>query len=219
MLDILSSGAWALQMGEMMSVQQIEVPDSNGFLRPRVRRGFLRALSGDDAGSGTATDLGIVRFLLSLEHLQARLYEGALEAGLLARPGLDVAGALAAQERSHAATLAGLIGDCGGVCPREPAFSFPADVNDDPASTFGYAAALEAVSAGALLGAASLIQDPDVQAVVQGIAGIEREHFVTVSLLLDSLSSRRSGPGVCPSESDLSSVAELGASRRLRGAG
>ena len=134
--------------------------------------------------SGGGGDLDIANFALTLEYLESTFYATALDAGVLSGNALAVVEALAAHEAAHVDALIGLITQFGGTPVEQPQFVFPPDAFSSQASILNLAGTFEPVGVGAYLGAAPMIQSPDVLAAAGSIAGVEGEHVVAVNWLL-----------------------------------
>jgi hypothetical protein len=180
-----------------MEKQTINVPGAEAFARPQTRRDFLKALAvaGAGAAAGSAIfsskasaqaggDLEIANFALTLEFLEAEFYQLALDAGVLSGSALNVVTALRDHEVAHVEAITGLIQQFGGTPVAKPQFTFPSDAFSSQASIINLAATFEPVGVGAYLGAAPMIQSPDVLAAAASIEVIEGEHVVAVNNLL-----------------------------------
>jgi rubrerythrin len=181
-----------------MDKQAVNVPGVEGLAQPRTRKDFFKALAVAGAGAAVGStvfsekafaqsgggDLEIANFALTLEYLEAEFYARALNAGVLADDALAVVQNLAAHEQAHVDALVGLIQQFGGTPVVKPQFTFPADAFVSQASVLNYAITFEPVGVGAYLGAAPMIQSPDVLAAAGSIAGVEGEHVVAVNNLL-----------------------------------
>ncbi|WP_273843246.1 ferritin-like domain-containing protein [Rubrobacter calidifluminis] len=129
-------------------------------------------------------DLGIANFALTLEYLEATFYENAVNSGVLSGDALKVVTALRDHEQAHVDALISLIKSAGGTPVSKPQFTFPSGATSSESSILNLAATFEPVGVGAYLGAAPLIQSPDVLAAAGSIAGVEGEHVVAVNNLL-----------------------------------
>ncbi len=180
-----------------MEKQTINVPGAEEFARPRTRRDFFKALAvaGAGAAAGSAIfsskasaqaggDLEIANFALTLEFLEAEFYQLALDAGVLSGSALGVVTNLRDHEVAHVEAITGLIQQFGGTPVAKPQFTFPSDAFSSQASIINLAATFEPVGVGAYLGAAPMIQSPDVLAAAASIEVIEGEHVVAVNNLL-----------------------------------
>ena len=179
-----------------MEKHNIDVPNAEGFARPRTRRDFFKtlAIAGIGAAAGSALisgkaqaqsgDLEILNFALTLELLEARFYQQAVGSGVLSGDALAVVGQLADTEQAHVDVLTVAIQGAGGTPVPEPQFTFPPDALTSQGSILQLAATLEPVGVGAYLGAGPQISDPTILEVAGSIAGIEGEHVVAVNNLL-----------------------------------
>jgi hypothetical protein len=181
-----------------MEKHTINVPGVEGFTRPQTRRDFFKALAAAGAGAAVAStaftrkayaqsgggDLEIANFALTLELLEAEFYQRALDAGVLSGSALSYIQAIGDHENQHVEALTGLIEQSGGTPVAKPEFTFPADAFSSEASIIELAATFEPVGVGAYLGAAVLIESPDVLAAAASIEVIEGEHVVALNNLL-----------------------------------
>lgn len=180
---------------------EINIPGAEEFAQPRTRRDFFKALAVAGAGAAVATtattrkafahsgggDIGIANFALTLEYLEADFYARALDAGVLSGDALSYVQAIADHENQHVDALIGLIKQFGGTPVEEPTFTYPSDAFSSQSSVLELAATFEPVGVGAYLGAAPLIQSPDVLAAAGSIEGVEGEHVVAVNYLIGVL--------------------------------
>lgn len=178
-----------------MEKQTINVPGAEALARPHSRADFLKkvAVAGAGATAGSALlsrkawgqsgDLEIANFALTLEYLEADFYAKALDSGVLSGDVQPYIKATGDHENQHVDALTGLIKDAGGTPVEKPEFMF-GDAFASQASVLNTAATLEITGVGAYLGAAPLIQSPDVLAAAGSIAGVEGEHVVAINYLL-----------------------------------
>lgn len=181
-----------------MTTHKINLPGAAELARPRTRRDFLKALAVAGAGATVGSafisrqafaqsgggDIEIANFALTLEYLEADFYSKALDAGVLSGAAESYLAATGDHENQHVEALVGLIEQFGGTPVEKPEFTYPADAFSSQASVLNLAATFEPVGVGAYLGAAPLIQSPDVLAAAGSIAGVEGEHVVAVNQLL-----------------------------------
>jgi hypothetical protein len=181
-----------------MQKRTIDVPSAEAFARPQTRRDFFKALAlagvGAAAGSTLMSrkafaqdgggDLEIANFALTLEYLEAEFYQLAVEAGVLEGEALSYIEATLDHENQHVEALIGLIEGAGGTPVEKPEFTFPEGAFDSQASILELAATFEPVGVGAYLGAAPMIESPDVLAAAGSIAGVEGEHVVAINDLI-----------------------------------
>ncbi len=174
----------------------INVPSVEDFARPRSRRDFFKALAAAGVGaaagsvllsrkaSAQSTDVDIANFALTLEYLEAEFYGLALDAGVLSGDALGVVTNLFDHESQHVDAIIGLLEGAGATPVAKPEFVFPEDAFTSQAGILELAGTFEPVGVGAYLGAAPLIQSPDILAAAGSIAGVEGEHVVAVNNLL-----------------------------------
>ena len=180
-----------------MEKHTINVPGAQEFAQPRTRRDFFKALAvaGMGAAAGSAIlsrkasaqaggDIEIANFALTLELLEEEFYSLALDAGVLSGDALAVVENLQSHEAQHAEALTALIEQFGGTPVAKPEFVFPPEALASQAAVLETAITLEPVGVGAYLGAAPLIQSPDVLAAAGSIEGVEGEHVVAIRWLL-----------------------------------
>ena len=91
---------------------------------------------------------------------------------------------LASHEQQHVDAIIGLLEGAGATPVEKPEFTFPSGAFSNQASILDLAATFEPVGVGAYLGAAPMIQSPDILAAAGSIAGVEGEHVVAVRNLL-----------------------------------
>ncbi|MDQ3590245.1 MAG: ferritin-like domain-containing protein [Actinomycetota bacterium] len=181
-----------------MEKHKINVPSVEEFARPQTRRDFLKALAAAGAGAaagsvllsreasaqGAGGDVDIANFALTLEYLEAEFYSLALEAGVLSGDALGVVENLAGHEQQHVDAIVGLLEGAGASPVEKPEFVFPAGTFSSQGAILELAATFEPVGVGAYLGAAPMIQSPEILAAAGSIAGVEGEHVVAVNWLL-----------------------------------
>ena len=181
-----------------MDKHTITVPGVEGFAQPRTRRDFFKALAFAAAGTAVGStvltrkasaqsgggDVDIANFALTLEYLEAEFYANAVNAGVLSGDAAGVVANLADHEQQHVDAIIGLLEGAGATPVEKPEFTFPADAFSSQDSILNLAATFEPVGVGAYLGAAPLIESPDILAAAGSIAGVEGEHVVAVNNLL-----------------------------------
>ena len=182
-----------------MEKHTINVPSVEAFARPRSRRDFFKALAAAGVGatagsvllsrkaSAQSTDVDIANFALTLEYLEAEFYSLALDAGVLSGDALAVVENLFDHESQHVDAIIGLLEGAGATPVAKPEFVFPEDAFTSQAGILELAATFEPVGVGAYLGAAPMIDSPDILAAAGSIAGVEGEHVVAVNNLVTGL--------------------------------
>src|SRR4028119_777593 len=166
-----------------MEKHTINVPSVEAFARPQSRRDFFKALAAAGVGaaagsvllsrtaSAQSTDVDIANFALTLEYLEAEFYGLALDAGVLSGDALAVVENLFDHESPHVDAIIGLLEGAGATPVAKPEFVFPDSAFASQAAVLETAATLEPVGVGAYLGAAPLIESPDILAAPRGAAG------------------------------------------------
>ena len=180
-----------------MDKQMINVPGAEVFARPQSRKDFLKSLAVAGVGATAVSalvpgkanaqsaggDLDIANFALTLEYLESDYYALALDSGMLSGESLSYIQATGDHENQHVEALIGLIQQFGGTPVAKPEFNF-GDAFASESSILNTAAELEITGVGAYLGAAPMIQSPDVLAAAGSIVGVEGEHVVAINGLL-----------------------------------
>lgn len=159
---------------------------------------LLAACGGDDeeaATSATSTstttdeemtsmfgegDLGIVNYALTLEYLEAGFYGEVAKSGLFKGDDLALIKSIGAAEQEHVDALTATAKKLGGPPAEEPKATFPLD---DAESVLMLAATVENLGAAAYLGAAPMIEDPDVLAAALSIHSVEGRHAAVLNIL------------------------------------
>jgi len=160
------------------------------------RRNFLRgsmAVAGglamvSSVGLGRAfaqelTDLDILQFAMTLEHLEARMYKDMLAANILTGKELQYFTLFGEHEAAHVEALMGTIRSLGTepVAAQE-SYSFPAF--DSREAILNFAKVAEDIGVGAYQGAAAAIDNKDILAAAGSIVQVEARHAAIVNLLL-----------------------------------
>lgn len=179
-----------------MDRQMINVPGAEALARPQTRRNFLKTLAAAGVGATAGAsflprkawaqqggDIDIANFALTLEFLEAEFYAIAVDSGVLSGAALSQVQATGDHENQHVEAIIGLIEQFGGTPVAKPEFTFPPDAFSSQASILNLAATFEPVGVGAYLGAAPMIQSPDVLAAAASIEVIEGEHVVAFNNL------------------------------------
>ncbi len=120
-------------------------------------------------------DVGILNYALTLEHLENAMYRTLIRSGLLRGMALQYARTFGAHEHAHVAALTSTIRQLGGTPVREQrAYTFPRVRTQ--AAAIELLQTVEDVGASAYLGAAPLIQNPNLLTVAVQIHTNEAEH-------------------------------------------
>jgi len=126
-------------------------------------------------------DLGIVNYALTLEYLEAQFYSDVAKSGLFKGDDLALIEAFGAAEQEHVDALTATAKDLGGEPAAQPKAEFPLE---DAKSVLDLAATVENLGAAAYLGAAGLIESPDVLAAALSIHTVEGRHAAVLNVLI-----------------------------------
>jgi len=136
------------------------------------------------------TDLDILQFALTLEHLEDTFYkegfakfppEAFARLGVTPEQLADLV-SIGETEAIHVSVLSDTITKAGGT-PVQPC-TYDFGFTDDPAGMVGTAKILEAVGVAAYLGAAPLVKDPAILAAAGSIVTTEARHQTLVRIVL-----------------------------------
>ena len=159
--------------------------------------GVLLAACGDDdeeaatSTSSTTTDeemtsmfgegdLGIVNYALTLEYLEAGFYDEVAKSDLFKGDDLALIKSIGAAEQEHVDALTATAKKLGGPPAKEPKATFPLE---DAESVLMLATTVENLGAAAYLGAAALIEDPEILAAALSIHSVEGRHAAVLNIL------------------------------------
>jgi rubrerythrin len=144
--------------------------------------------TGTNAGSGNASssqfgtgDVGIAKYALTLEYLEADFYMQAAESGMLKGEALELGKEFGEHEQQHVAALESMLKKLGQKLPAKPTGKFPLDSQD---SILNLAATVENLGAAAYLGQADKIKDPEVLAAALSIHTVEARHASALNTAL-----------------------------------
>ncbi len=129
------------------------------------------------------SDLDILNYALTLEHLEARAYNIALGSGLLSGTALDYFNTFGGHETTHVDTLTSTIKDLGGTpVAAQASYNFPSFANQQ--EVLEYFQTVEELGASAYLGQAPRIQNPDLLTAAVSIHNVEGQHAAILSDLI-----------------------------------
>ncbi len=163
------------------------------------RRSFLRlsaaavvagALANTRRAVGTAraaheglTDVDILNYALTLEHLESRAYKDVNSIGLLSGRAREYFIDFGDQEAAHVVALTGTINKLGGTPVRaQERYNWPAFQNEQEVLDYFYM--LEELGAAAYLGQATAIADPDLLTAAVSIHNVEGQHAAVLADLV-----------------------------------
>jgi rubrerythrin len=128
-----------------------------------------------------AGDVGIAKYALTLEYLEADFYKQAAASGMLKGQALELGKAFGEQEQEHVDALEAMLKKLGETLPDKPKGQFPLDSQD---AILDLAATVENLGAAAYLGQASKIKDPEVLAAALSIHSVEARHAAALNQAL-----------------------------------
>ncbi len=125
--------------------------------------------------AGLNSDMDILMFALTLEHVEDAAYRAVNASGLLSGQVADYFKTFGDHEHAHVVALTDVITKLGGTPVAEQAsYSFPSFKSQDEVVKFF--AQVEEVGAGAYLGAAPLLQNKDLLGAAAAIHNVEAQH-------------------------------------------
>lgn len=167
------------------------------FRTGRDRRNFLRWAAVTGAGgslalaargrlasaSNDATDIGILNYALTLEHLESDFFAKGVKSGLLSGRELELVRPIVQHERDHVAAMTATIKALGGKPAAKPRFSYPKGTFADKATWLKTASTLEELAVSAYHGQVTRIQSYKVLGAAAAIAGTESRHAAILAEL------------------------------------
>lgn len=130
-----------------------------------------------------SSDLDILNYALTLEHLEAFAYRFAISSGLLSGAALKYFQDFGAHEATHVDTLVKTISSLGGTpVQAQSNYTFPKFSNQRDLLT--YFQTVEELGAAAYLGQAPRIQNPDLLTAAVSIHNVEAQHAAILSDLI-----------------------------------
>ena len=120
-----------------------------------------------------AGDVGIAKYALTLEYLEADFYKQAAESGMLKGQALELGKQFGEHEQEHVEALEAMLKKIGERPPAKPKGKFPLDSQD---AILNLAATVENLGAAAYLGQADKIKDPEILAAALSIHTVEARH-------------------------------------------
>ena len=172
---------------ELFDFAQSRAQSRQQFVRGSVAAaGALGVVSSVGLGKSMAqglTDLDILNFALTLEHLEARMYVEMLATNILTGKELTYLKSFGQHEAAHVKAITDTIVKLGGTPVAALAsYKFPAFTNRGDILNFAKVA--EDTGVGAYQGAAAAIQNKDVLAAAGSIVQVEARHAAIINLLL-----------------------------------
>ncbi len=171
-----------LKVGELLDFATTRKTTRGSF-------GGLNGLSiGDNRSLASAmtqdlTDMDILQFALTLEHLEDQMYKQMLATNILSGTELSYFQNFGGAEAAHVVALTNTITSLGGTPVTVLAnYNFPAF--DSREAILGFAKVAEDIGVGAYQGAAAAISNKDILAAAGSIVQVEARHAAIVNLLL-----------------------------------
>ena len=147
--------------------------------------GASKPSGGGKADSGIAQfgkgDIGIAKYALTLEYLEADFYKQAAESGMLKGKALELGKTFGEHEQEHVEALEAMLKKAGAQLPPKPKGTFPLDSQD---AILDLAATVENLGAAAYLGQAANINDQEILAAALSIHTVEGRHAAALNQVL-----------------------------------
>ena len=121
------------------------------------------------------SDLDVLNYALTLEHLEAAAYQAVLDANVLTGRALTYFQAFGSHEKAHVDAITSTIKQLGGTPVQAQKYDF-SSVPTDQAGIVKFFQTVESVGASAYLGAAASIKNTDVLNAALSIHAVEAEH-------------------------------------------
>ncbi len=152
---------------------------TNGSLSATSAAGLARVYVQD------LTDVDILNFALTLEHLEARMYADMVATGILTGKESQYITTFGEQEAAHVTGLTDALNAVGATpAQAQDSYNFPAFNNRGDILNFAKTA--EDIGVGAYQGAAAAIDNKDYLAVAGSIVQVEARHAAIINLLIGS---------------------------------
>lgn len=162
--------------------------DRRSFIKASAAAAVFGALATSRVGTGRAlaashTDIDILNYALTLEHLESRAYKDVNNIGLLSGSARDYFVTFGDQEAAHVVALTGTIQRLGGTPVRAQAnYNFPTFQSQQ--EVLEYFQTLEELGAAAYLGQATRISDPELLTAAVSIHNVEGQHAAVLADLV-----------------------------------
>ena len=138
---------------------------------------FAVATSGDPRAfaQGSASDLEILNYALTLEYLEAEFYTQGIDAGILSGRELELVTPIRDHEQQHVTAITEAVQGMGTPAEK-PMFMFPEGTFTDRTKFLTAASMFEELGVDAYHGQVANIQSPEVLGAAAAIAGVESRH-------------------------------------------
>ncbi len=133
----------------------------------------------------TKSDIAIVNYALTLEHLEAAFYKQAIESGEVKTPAVvEAAKVIYQDEQEHVAALMATVKQLGGTPAAAPKTKFDAVIKGGEKMILTTAATVENLGASAYLGQAGKIKNKDILAAALSIHTVEARHAAVLNTVI-----------------------------------
>jgi rubrerythrin len=136
-----------------------------------VTRGDPRAFA-----QGSASDLEILNYALTLEYLESDFYTQGLQGGILSGRELELVTPIRDHEQEHVTAIMQTVQQLGGTPAEKPMFMYPDGTFTDRNMFLQTAAMFEELGVDAYHGQVPNIQNPEILGAAAAIAGVESRH-------------------------------------------
>lgn len=133
---------------------------------------------------GSATDLEILNYALTLEYLEAEFYTQGIAGGVLSGRDLELVTPIRDHEQAHVTALTDTVTSLGGTPAEMPMFMFPEGTFTDRDMFLTAASMFEELGVTAYHGQVPLIESAEILGAAAAIAGVESRHAAVVADLL-----------------------------------
>ena len=156
------------------------------IMRGSVAGGILALATASGLGRAFAqglTDVDILQFALTLEHLEARMYVDMNATGILTGKEKTYLEIFGSHEAAHVAAITSTLTSLGATpVTAQSSYNFPAFNTRE--AILNFAKTVEDTGVGAYQGAAAAITNKDILAAAGSIVQIEARHAALINLLL-----------------------------------
>ncbi|WP_219418934.1 ferritin-like domain-containing protein [Pseudonocardia nigra] len=125
---------------------------------------------------GSASDLEILNYALTLEYLEAEFYTQGIDGDLLSGRELELISPIRDHEQAHVSAITETVQAMGGTPAEMPMFMFPDGTFTDRTMFLTAASMFEELGVDAYHGQVANIQSADVLGAAAAIAGVESRH-------------------------------------------
>ena len=133
---------------------------------------------------GSATDLEILNYALTLEYLEAEFYTQGIAGNVLSGRDLELVTPIRDHEQAHVTALTQTVQSLGGTPAEMPTFMFPDGTFTDRDMFLTAASMFEELGVTAYHGQVLLIESAEILGAAASIAGVESRHAAVIADLL-----------------------------------